>query len=312
MARMEEPEEQAPGAPMWVLSYGDMVTSLLGFFILLFAMSKVDNAKVVGLLESLSETFNPKSVKANATPTGPVDNPFIIGNAQIVPKTGQAAPILPKSAGTRGTQQGSGESRQDKEFRKLLADVKEIAKKAKLEKQLTVTVNARGVVITFSEVGDSLENVSPFESGSAALRPDFQKVLNRLGPILKTTANKIEVQGHTDRRPIHSAAFPSNWELSGARAGSVVRYLTQHFPLNRHQFVCTGFADTLPVDLRDDPHGWARNRRIEIVVTRQPIELYDTLSRAEAAAKPVDITAPVGLNLTPTGLPEGRSESETN
>jgi len=303
MAVPEVQEEAAPGAPLWMASYGDMVTNLLGFFILLFAMSKVDNEKVVGLLESLSETFNPKSVQANATPTGPVDDPFVVGNTQIVPVTGHVSPILPTTKGLRGNESGSGPTKMEKEFRNLAEAVEELAKKAKLDKQLTVTINARGVVITFSEDATSLENVSPFESGSASLRAEFQRVLDRLAPTLATTANKIEVQGHTDRRAIHTPAFPSNWELSGARAGSVVRYLVGRHGLNPRQFVCAGFADTLPLDLRDNPSGWARNRRIEIVVTRQPIDLYDQLSRAEVVTNPQDITQPVGGDLTPTGLP---------
>lgn len=310
MAVPEVEEEAAPGAPLWMASYGDMVTNLLGFFILLFAMSKVDNEKVIGLLESLSETFNPKSVQANATPMGPVDDPFVIGNSQLVPKTGLASPILPKTAGQRGKESGNGPTRMEREFRNLAEEVRRIAEQARMQKQLTVTVNGRGVVITFSEVGDSLENVSPFESGSAVLRPDFERVLDRLAPVLRTTANKIEVQGHTDRRPIHTMAYPTNWELSGARAGSVVRYLVHRHGLHNRQFVCAGFADTLPIDQRDSPIGWARNRRIEIVVTQQPIDLYDALSRADATVQPTDITAPLGRDLTPTGLPSPGSSAD--
>lgn len=302
---MQFEEEEAPaGAPLWMLSYGDMVTNLLCFFVLLFAMSKVDTEKVIGLLESLSETFNPRSVEANATPTGPVENPYILGNSELVPMTGMTNPVISRTS-TMGGKNGrrSGGSKMEEDLGEIAKEVEELAVSEQLTKQLTVEVNARGVVISFAETATNLDNIAPFESGSAQLRPRFARVLDKLAPVLRTTANKIEVQGHTDPRPIHTPAFPSNWELSGARAGSVVRYFAQTHKLNRHQFVCTGFADTIPIDRGNNPTAWARNRRIEVVITRQPIAAYDELSRADVVRNPTDITHPIGSDVVSTGLP---------
>lgn len=302
---IEHKEETPAGAPLWMLTYGDMVTNLLCFFVLLFAMSKVDNEKMIGLMESLSETFNPKSTQANVTPTGPVDDPYVIGNAKLVPLTGAATPLMPRARRMEGDSgKGTGPSKMEKDLASIAEEIRKLAKEKGLEKQLTVEVNGRGVVVSFAETADSLKNVSPFDSGSAQLRAEFKAVLDRLAPLLQVTANKIEIQGHTDPRPIHTPAFPSNWELSGARAGAVVRYFVHTHRLYPDQFVCTGFADTAPVDRRQNAQAWARNRRIEIVVTRQPVELYNQATRDQGYGAPTDVTAPVGQDLVPTGLPQ--------
>lgn len=300
-----EAEEQGGGggAPEWMVTYSDMVTLLLCFFVLLYAMSQVDVQKMIGLRNSMADTFNPRSLLVNPTATGPVEDPNVVGSSGVLENPYLAQPIMP--GGSRGVGNG-GTTRLEEDLKEMQREVQQIAKKLGLEEQLSAELNDRGLVISFAETARSLTNVSPFESGSAQLSEPFKRVLAALASVLRRCPNKIEVQGHTDRRPIYTPAFPSNWELSGARAGAVVRYFVEGHALRADQFVCTGFADTVPVDRRDNPDGWARNRRVEICVTRRPIEAYDQLTRAQAMENPVDITAPVGRELVPTNLPAGR------
>ncbi|MBI5835294.1 MAG: OmpA family protein, partial [Armatimonadetes bacterium] len=167
------------------------------------------------------------------------------------------------------------------------------------------TVTSRGTVISFAETATGLANVVPFASGSAELTPGFRGFLDSVAPILAGLTNKVEVQGHTDKRPIHTPAYPSNWELSAARAGSVVRYFVGSHGLGAHMFVCSGFADTVPADPSDTPDAWAHNRRIEIVVTRNPAAVYDSLTRDQVASQEVDITQPLGPKMFDIPMPLG-------
>ncbi|NUQ01477.1 MAG: flagellar motor protein MotB, partial [Armatimonadetes bacterium] len=301
----EEGGEGGGHGAVWLVSYADMVTLLLAFFVVMYTMSQVDAEKLKKLVMSMHSAFSPTYG----------DSGGVIGSRKVRPGTGglvlgghitpQTAPPLTPSAG-RG--EVKGVSRASHDLASVADGVRVIAKEMKVEKQLKTKVSGRGVVISLEESATSSGSLVPFESGSAALLPGFRRLLDRLAPVLKDLTNKIEVQGHTDRRPIRTAAFPSNWELSGARAGSVVRYLVQHHGLRRRQFVCSGFADTVPVAHGDNPNDWARNRRIEIVVTRQPIDNYDSMTRADALTQQTDITGPI-QNPVFTGLPEPRAEA---
>src|SRR5690606_28114601 len=113
-----------------------------------------------------------------------------------------------------------------------------------------------------------------FESGAAELQPEGRVQIERVADALKEITAKIppeinwvlQVEGHTDRRPISTPQFPSNWELSTARAISVVRFLmAQGIPTDR--LAAAGFAQYQPIDERDDEIGWRRNRRIELKLT---------------------------------------------
>ncbi len=126
---------------------------------------------------------------------------------------------------------------------------------------IEISYNERGIVITI------FPDQILFNSGSAHLKPAFKKILDALSGPLSRLPNLIEVDGHTDSVPIHTLTYPSNWELSAGRAGSVGRYLiSQGLPAERLRVA--GYADTRPVDLNTTVQGRARNRRVEIIVLR--------------------------------------------
>lgn len=273
----------------WLVSYADMVTLIMAFFVVMYTMSQVDAAKMKKLVESMHSAFAPSLFTKPGFMGGDGNNggSALVNGGAVEPS--QAAAI-PQAAGSGG---GETASRAEKDLQAVVESVVRTAQQMHLDAQLKSEMTGRGAVISFGETTGS-GAISPFESGSAALDPKFIAVLDRLAPALRASANKIEVQGHTDTRPIRSAAFPSNWELSAARAGSVVRYLVQKHGFVARQFVCTGLADTNPLDSGNTPEAWAHNRRIEIVITRQPIDAYDQMTRAEAAEHPQDITQPLG------------------
>ena len=105
-----------------------------------------------------------------------------------------------------------------------------------------------------------------FGEGDDSVRPDGIVILDVIADALRDTANPIIIEGHTDSRPISTAVFPSNWELSTARATSVLRFLTEDLGLAPGRLSAAGYADTRPVDESGSFESLARNRRVEIVV----------------------------------------------
>ena len=298
------------GGGTWLISYADMVTLIMAFFIVMYTMSQIDINKLKALVGSLNAAFDPK-------PSGfawsPKDEKRNSGQQSLVPGgSATIARVAPSNGvkSTKGPGKTSRSSRPQKSLEEVAKDVEQIAKSAHLTAQVKATVTARGTVISFAETADGLANVVPFASGSAELTPGFRSFLDQVAPLLASVTNKIEVQGHTDRRPIHTVAFPSNWELSGARAGSVVRYLCSAHDLGPRQFVCSGFADTVPADPGDTPEAWAHNRRIEIVITRNPVEVYDSMTRDQADTHTVDITQPLGAQVIGIDLPKAAPPPE--
>jgi len=278
---------------VWLVSYADMVTLIMAFFVVMYTMSQVDAEKMRALVDSMHSAFAPtlggkEAILGRDPKAGGAG--LVTGGAIDPPK---APPLPPRASKDDAT----GASRAEQDLAAVVGAVQQVAKATHLENQLKSEVSARGAVISFAETAEGLSNVAPFGSGSAALNPEFRRVLDRLAPVLEQVANKIEVQGHTDVRPIHTPAYPSNWELSAARAGSVVRHFVQTHGLSPRQFVCTGFADTTPADRGNTPAAWAHNRRIEIVITRQPVDAYDQLSRDQVVQQPRDITQPLGSDL---------------
>lgn len=119
---------------------------------------------------------------------------------------------------------------------------------------------ARGLVVSI--VSDSVL----FDEGAADVQPGGVLILEVIADALASTPNAIIVEGHTDSRPISTAEFPSNWELSTARATSVLRFLSERQDIDEGRLSAAGYADTRPLDDGDDAEALARNRRVEIVV----------------------------------------------
>ncbi|ALP54482.1 hypothetical protein Tel_15740 [Candidatus Tenderia electrophaga] len=138
---------------------------------------------------------------------------------------------------------------------------------ARFQQQLAGLVEQGQLAISASAAGISLqlEEEILFDSGTARLLGQGEAVLNALAPALMRSGQAVTVEGHTDNRPIATARFPSNWELSGARAAQVVRHLIrQGLPAERLRAI--GYADTRPVADNSSPAGRARNRRVTLLV----------------------------------------------
>lgn len=223
----------------WLLTYADLITLLLIFFIILYVMSKQDQVKFQVMATQLSKVFRGTS--------------YIVGKA---PGPGIRGGGRPGQGG--GAAQGQTE---DQSLQQVKQEVQELAKQQGLQKELSVTVDERGVVLR-------LKDRVLFPSGRADLSGKAQEILADVGEILRRQEGAyVQVEGHTDDVPIGSR-YPSNWELSAARAASVVRLLISDTGMDPGHLRVAGYGEFRPLEDNRSEEGRAANRRIEIVLLR--------------------------------------------
>jgi chemotaxis protein MotB len=241
------PRAESGSAPEWAITYADLITLVLIFFIALFSYSSMDAAKYRALSAGMRQAFGSANLPYASAPKG-----------LAVAEDGTS------TAGIRAEQELEG-----------------LAASGGPGGPFEIYRSAEGLRL---RVTDRLM----FGVASAEMAPQAAAFLNRLAPILSRYPYRVEVQGHTDGLPIRNQIYPSNWELSAARAGTVVRELiARGVPGGRLSAV--GFADTHPVASEDDPAGRGRNRRVEFLLTRppdKPVSARTALDGPPAAAVP--------------------------
>jgi chemotaxis protein MotB len=237
MPAKKKPEVEKENGERWLLTYADMITLLLALFIVLYATSKVDEVKFQQVALSLQKAFNIPVLAGQQT-----SSVVAIGNQpnSFVGLTGVGATIGPE----------------------LIS----YAQKEDLGDQISVTASRDAVVIT---LGGAL----PFGSGSAALRPEARAALDLVANTVRSLPdhNPIRVEGHTDDTLPNTGQYPTNWELSAARAGAAARFLAEA-GVEADRITATGYAETRPISNNETPEGKARNRRVEIwILNPEPI-----------------------------------------
>ena len=194
----------------WIYTYGDMVTLLLCFFVLLFAMSKTNEEKFKAIAASFRD--------------GPPASPYMF--------TGAPSPM---------------------------ESLENTMRKSEIEADITdITVDDRGIAVSFSDTAF-------FEPGSAQPTKNARIMLEKFARILYAVPNNIVIEGHTDNIPIRSQTFPSNWELSAARAGSIARVL-EEYGIKSKRMEIAAYGDTRPKVANDSPAMRKLNRRIDILI----------------------------------------------
>jgi len=254
---MELPEDKPPaGAPDWMVTFADLMSLLLTFFVLLLSFSNLEITKFRTMAGSVRNALGMKSE-------------FDLSD---VPR---GKSLLPYEDPREGD--GVGDARQTDALRD---ELRRILRESDLPVRGTVQVMSQGVALQLE--GDLL-----FDSGQAALNPPSFPILDDLAALIATVDYHVDVMGHTDSVPIATAVFPSNWELSGARAGRAVRYLVEKgAPPARLRAI--GRADTYPVAPNDTAEGRALNRRVEFM-------FQTAVAEEDAANKP----APAAEQQTP-------------
>lgn len=231
----------------WLVSYADFITLLFATFTALYALSKADASKSKAVADGLREAFGVGGAKM--VPMEALDvNGIPSDNARL--PTGQGNENAPPAATKEAGKQ---------EFEEIKKQVEEFLMTKGMYDKVSVDRQERGLVVSLKEGGF-------FESGSADVKPEANKVLEELAKKILSYRNPVRIEGHTDNVPIHSRTFPTNWELSSARATNVVRLLTDRFRIPSGKLSATGYGDSRPKTPNDTPAGRARNRRVDIVI----------------------------------------------
>jgi chemotaxis protein MotB len=257
MARRHKHEEHA-NHEAWAIPYGDLITLLLAFFVVMYAMSSVNEGKYRVLSDSLVAAFQgaPKTME-----------PIQVGEKQLGPGADLAI-TLPRQAMIDGQPQRAiqpiamaQQARQQLDELAGVADEVEQSMSDLIDREL-VTVRRHGKWVEVEIRTDIL-----FPSGVATLSPPAEQVLQQLADTLKPFPNSLRVEGHTDNRPINTPAFPSNWELSAARAASVVHLFTRA-GMDPARLAVIGLGENRPSQSNATAEGRNANRRVLLVILR--------------------------------------------
>lgn len=267
MARKRKAPEHA-NHERWLVSYADFITLLFAFFTTMYAISTVDAQKMGRMVISMRAAFDSTMFGvgsdtlslSNGNGAAPalsrdlmefVDTPkdkvlpdYRITNLKEL-KTNFLRNALPR-----------GEVIALSKLKKRIED--HIAAR-KMEGKVETRLEERGLVISLGEGGF-------FDSGSDLLKPEGRELLDNLASDLTRLQNQIRVEGHTDDVPIQTVRFPSNWELSTARATSIVAYFVSRYRFTPKQLSAAGYGEFRPIDTNSTPEGRARNRRVDIIV----------------------------------------------
>ncbi len=268
---LPEEHEEHGNHEAWVIPYADLLTLLMAMFIALFAMSTVDQAKATAVQNGFKEAIGGKvdssvfaGTKGNTIVPG--QNAGTLNGANNPTANGGEASSAINAALAHAQAVQQAKASEQKALANVEQTIKDAAKKLGVSSDITFQLEGRGLVVRV--VSDQVL----FDSGSAVLLPEGQRVLRLVGTALGKIDNPLVIEGHTDSTPIDTAQYPSNWELSGARAGAVVRFFTDIVGLDANRMRPEEFADRKPIATNATPEGRAKNRRVEIVVQSKAID----------------------------------------
>jgi chemotaxis protein MotB len=247
MAR-KKPEEEHENHERWLVSYADFITLLFAFFVVMYALSSINEGKYRIMSDSISTAFGNTPGAAGQTGLlSPINPPS--ANSLVIPMRRNLPPA------NKANEQ-SGPKRE--KLRNMAQEINKALSSMVDQGQVKVTEGALGITV---DINASVL----FASGEAVLNLEAVRALFAVAQVLAPTDFPITVEGHTDTTPINTVVFPSNWELSGARAASVVK-LFMAAGVDGRRLSATGFADQRPVSDNATPEGRQANRRVAITI----------------------------------------------
>ena len=225
----------AAGAPAWMVTYSDLVTQLLAFFVILFSISSIDVQRFQLLLSAFRGSVGvlEGGVSLERRP--------LVGNPPIS--------VVPTLQYTQAREQ----------MQAVFQELGRLLEEGGMDGSVQLVPEERGLVVRFADR-------VLFDLGRAELRPEARRVLDTVAGVLEPLPNPVRVEGHTDDLPIRNERFPSNWELSTARATTVVRYLIERHGFAPSRLSAAGYGEYHPLVPNDSEAARQRNRRVDLVV----------------------------------------------
>ena len=283
------------GLPAWLATFADLMSLLMCFFVLLLSFAEIDAVRFKKMAEAMKDAFG---VQREIPATEIVKGTSVIMQ-EYSPGIPQPTPIQEIRQTTTDIEKenldvkdSSQESLED-----LNIDAAKAAMQAKLEQEVQQQAEELQEMLD-EEISEGLLEVEredtkiiiriqekgSFPSGRATLNPEFFQVISKITDVIANTPGKIIVAGHTDNIPISTARFRSNWELSSARAVTVVHAMLSNASLDENRFLIQGFADSRPLVPNDSRENRALNRRVELIIQRgEDVDSGETITASDAA-----------------------------
>lgn len=224
-------KKDSGGGASWMTTFSDLMSLLLTFFILLYSMSNVDSEKFDNVSHSIQGA---------------------LGGTGILENGGQVL-VSQKADGTLEIEETSNE------LQEMHKKVSTYVDENGLDKEVDVNINEKGIYFDIKEA-------ILFDSGSAEIKPSGMEVLKKLTSLVKGMDNDIVVEGHTDNVPIHNSQYSSNWDLSTARAVSVVKYFTETEHITPGRMSAVGYGEYKPMLENTSPENKRANRRVNLLI----------------------------------------------
>jgi chemotaxis protein MotB len=268
--RRKHPREHA-NHERWLVSYADFITLLFAFFVVMYAVSTVNEGKYRVLSETLTGAFQESPRSLNPIQVGELSHSTgVLPGEALTPSALQTrSPNGPEMAKGRAGGEAAGfDTQADTQAAARLAEQRRLGYIADtLESVLGPYVEAGQVSVTqqVAWVEVTLKSALLFPSGSAKLSDEAGRILRDLGRVLRPLPNPVHVEGYTDNVPISTGAFPSNWELSAARAASVV-HLFSRFGVDPRRMAAVGYGEFRPVADNASEEGRRNNRRVALII----------------------------------------------
>lgn len=265
--------EEHENLERWLVSYADFITLLFAFFVVMYAISSVNEGKYRVLSDSLVSAFR--------------SAPIVDGGAVMVVPTRSPGSTVRQVVVKEDPKLTEAKQQQRDKMRNVAKDIFAVLAPLVQQGKVRVLETSRGVTI---EINDSIL----FSPGQAQLEQASVRAMRAVGEVLANTDFPITIEGHTDNLPIRTAQFPSNWELSAVRATTVLRLFVEAGVMPEH-LTAIGYGETRPVEGNESIEGRARNRRVSILIDSMQPEKAMPISPPPQtpAASPVPPAVPV-------------------
>jgi chemotaxis protein MotB len=232
----------------WLLTYADMITLLLALFVILFALSSINEKKFIAFKLGLSETFaNSPISTSSANGNGLLQHTGLVSHRALATSSAPAAASTATSAAAPSLSQ-------------IATEIEQALQAAGLTQDATTTTTTRSVVVQV------LADKAYFALDSATLGTVGDQVVDTIASVIGNVPNDVAVEGYTDNQPIYGGPYASNWQLSAARAANVVQRLATADGVAETRLSAVGYGDTHPLVPNTSPANQAENRRVDVVV----------------------------------------------